>query len=311
MPALYRSRAQFWSQVAATVVVLAYTASTIFVARPPSGYDSFWDGWLGNLATILPLIPIGLRIASTARFRGAWIAMAAGIALYDAGNLIYLWHDQNLNPIPNPAPSDAAYLLSYVCFVVGIVMLTQRNFGAVAISTRLDGAITGLAVGATAGLLWFEHVLSVSGRPLQVVVGMAYPLMDLVMLVALFSALAPLRYRPDRSTSLLMLGMIAFVVGDVVYLNQVAANTYVQGTILDASWALGIWLWGSRRGRATTGVRVGARAPRRSRTASRTSRSCSGASRSWSSRSRWSTTPRRRHRSWPSGRSRSSSPGWP
>ncbi|HEV3212228.1 MAG TPA: EAL domain-containing protein [Acidimicrobiales bacterium] len=236
--------AQFWSQLVTAVVVVAYTASTVLVARPPSGYDSLWDGWIGNLASILPLVPIGLRIASTKRFRGAWIAMATGIALYDAGNLIYLWHDQNLNPIPSPAPSDAAYLAAYVCFAVGVAMLTQRNFGAVAMSTRLDGAITGLAIGATAGMLWFDRVLSVSGKPLEVAVGMAYPLMDLVILVLLFSALAPLRYRPGRSTLLLMAGVGFFVVGDVVYLNQLAAGSYVQGTLLDTSWVIGIWLMG-------------------------------------------------------------------
>jgi diguanylate cyclase (GGDEF)-like protein len=238
------SPAQFWSQIVTAAVVLAYTASTLLVARPPSGYDSVWDGWIGNLATILPLVPISLRIAGTSRFRGAWIAMATGIALYNAGDLIYLWHDQNLNPIPSPAPSDAAFLASYVCFAVGVVLLTQRNFGVVAMSTRLDGAITGLAVGALAGMVWFDRVLSVSGKPLQVIVGMAYPLMDLVILVLLLSALAPLHYRPNRSTLVLMLGVTAFIVGDVIYLNQVAANTYVQGTLLDASWVIGIWLMG-------------------------------------------------------------------
>lgn len=170
--------------------------------------------------------------------------MATGIALFDAGDLIYLLHDQSLVQVPLPAPSDAAYLLSYVFFATGVVMLTQRNFGVVGMSTRLDGAITGLAIGSVAGMVWFEHVLSVSGEPLQVAVGMAYPLMDLMLLVLLFSALAPLHYRPNRVTLLLMLGMTAYVVGDVVYLNQIAANTYVQGTVLDASWFLGIWLMG-------------------------------------------------------------------
>jgi diguanylate cyclase (GGDEF)-like protein len=241
---LWASRPQLASQALVAAVVLAYTASTLLVHRPPSGYDSIWDGWIGNIATLLPLLPIALRIRSTKHLRGAWISMAIGIVLYNAGDLIYLWHDQNLNPIPSPAPSDAAYLASYVFFAIGIVMLTQRNFGAVHISTRLDGAITGLAIGSAAGMLWFDTVLKVSGRPLQVVVGMAYPLMDLVLIVLLISGLAPLRYRPNVPTSLLMVGMLTFAIGDVVYLNEVAANTYLQGTLLDSTWAIGIWLMG-------------------------------------------------------------------
>jgi diguanylate cyclase (GGDEF)-like protein len=241
---LAASRPQLVSQVLVAVVLLAYTTSTVVVHRPPSGYDSIWDGWFGNFATLLPLVPIVLRIKSTKHLRGAWISMAIGIALYNAGDLIYLWHDQNLNPIPSPAPSDAAYLASYVCFAIGIVMLTQRHFGAVRISTRLDGAITGLAVGSAAGMLWFDTVLKVSGHPLEVVVGMAYPLMDLVLIVLLISGLAPLRYRPNAPTSLLMVGMVVFAIGDVVYLNDVAAGTYHQGTLLDSTWAIGIWLMG-------------------------------------------------------------------
>ena len=241
---LYESPAQCWFQLLTAAVVIAYTVSTVTVHRPSSGYDSLWDGWIGNLAPILPLIPIALRIRSTARSRGAWIAMWIGIALYDAGNLIYLLHDQNLTPIPNPAPSDAAYLLSYVFLAIGITMLTQRNFGSVAIATRLDGAVTGLALGAAASMLWFDPLLEASGRPLQVAVGMAYPIMDLVIIVLLVSSLAPMRYRPNRSTLLLLLGMTAFVVGDVVYLNEVASNTYVQGTLLDATWTIGIWMMG-------------------------------------------------------------------
>jgi diguanylate cyclase (GGDEF)-like protein len=242
---LYGSRPQLATQVLVAVVVLIYTGWTIFVKPPPaSGYDSFWDGWMGSVASLLPLVPIVLRIRSTRHLRGAWISMATGVALFNAGNLIYLWHDQNLSPIPSPAPSDAAYLASYVFFTIGVVMLTQRHFGAIRVSTRLDGAITGLAIGSAAGMLWFDSVLQVSGRPLQVVVGMAYPLLDMVLLVILISGLAPMRYRPNAPTSLLMLGMTAFVIGDVVYLNQVAANTYVQGTVIDSTWVIGMWLMG-------------------------------------------------------------------
>ena len=219
-------------------------ASLIWVHRPASGYDSFWDGWIGNLVTMVPVVPIVLRAWTTPRLRSAWIAIAAGVSLYNLGNLVYLFHDQNLRPIPDPAPSDAFYLAEYVALSLGIILLTQKSFGSTRISTRLDGAITGLAVASGAGLLWFNSVLRVSGNPLAVVVGMAYPLMDLVLLVLLVSAFAPMRYRPTMPTLLLMFGITAFVVGDVVYLNQQVAGTYVQGTLLDATWPVGIWMMG-------------------------------------------------------------------
>jgi len=178
------------------------------------------------------------------RLRFAWAAMAAGIALYKAGDLVYLFHDQSLNPIPSPAPSDGLYLASMVAFVVGVVVMTQHSFGRGHASVRLDGVVAGLALGASAAMLWFDDVLRVSGAPLQVAVGIAYPLFDLVLLVLLVAGLAPQRYRPSWSTGLLMAGMVSFVVGDVIYLKESAAGTYVQGTPLDATWVIGLFLIG-------------------------------------------------------------------
>jgi len=236
--------AMLWAQLVTAGLVLAYVASLLFVRRPHSGYTTAWDGWVGNIASLLPIVLIAMRVRSTAVLRGAWIAMGAGVLLYNVANLVYFFHDQNLHPIPAPAPSDVPYLLSYVAFVIGVAMMTQRAFGAVRVSIRLDGAITGLAIGAAAGMVWFDPILKVSGRPLEVAVGMSYPLFDLVLLVLLVSGLAPMHYRPDRSTALLMMGMTSFVIGDVIYLNQVAAGTYVGGTPLESTWAIGIWLIG-------------------------------------------------------------------
>jgi len=44
--------------------------------------------------------------------------MAMGIGLNSLANLVYLLHDQDLHPISGPVPSDIAYLLSDVAFIV-------------------------------------------------------------------------------------------------------------------------------------------------------------------------------------------------
>lgn len=235
---------QLWWQVAAAIAVVAYTISLLTVHRPADGYNSLWDGWVCTLGGFIPIVPCLLRSATSPRLRSAWFAIGAGILFYDLGNVVYLFHDQNLHPIPFPAPSDAFYIAEYPLFALGIVLLTQRNFGAVRVSARLDGAVTGLSVGALAGFLWFDPILKVSGRPLQALVGLSYPLMDLVLIVLIVSSFAPRRYRPSLPMGILLAGFVAFVCGDIVYLNQVNAGTYVQGTILDCTWPIGLWLMG-------------------------------------------------------------------
>jgi diguanylate cyclase (GGDEF)-like protein len=170
--------------------------------------------------------------------------MAAGAMLYTLADLVYLYHDQNLKPIPSPAPSDALFLSCNVAFIIGFAILTQSSFGRVHASVRLDGAIAGLAIAAVAGVIWFEPVLHVSGRPLQAAVDLAYPVCALVLLAILVAGLAPHRYRPNRTSILLMIGVALSVVGSVIFLNQSADGTYVAGTLVGESWLMSFYFIG-------------------------------------------------------------------
>jgi hypothetical protein len=221
-----------------------YCGSLFLLRRPAGGYEWFWDGGVGNIAATLPIVPIIVRIKHRPRLRAAWSAMAVGIALNSLANVVYLFHDKNLNAIPSPAPSDIAYLLSDLAFIAGVAMMTQASFGRGHLSIRLDGVVAGLASGAAVAMLWFESLLKISGHPWQVVVNLAYPLCDLVLLMLIVAGLAPRRYRLTWSTGLLVLGVLWFVVGDIIYLNQSAAHTYVQGRPLDGTWVIGVWLMG-------------------------------------------------------------------
>jgi diguanylate cyclase (GGDEF)-like protein len=235
---------QLWWQFIAALAVVVYCGTLFSLHRPADGYQWFWDGWVGNLAGTLPIIPIIMRIRQKPKLRAAWGAIAIGIGLNSLANLVYVLHDQRLNPIASPAPSDIVYLLSDVAFIVGVAMMTQASFGRGHLSMRLDGVVAGLASGAAVAMLWFEPLLKVSGRPWSVVVTIAYPLCDLVLLVLIVAGLAPRRYRLTWSTGLLVFGVLSFVIGDVIYLNQTASHTYVQGRPVDGTWVIAIWLLG-------------------------------------------------------------------
>ena len=233
---------QLWWQLVAAVFVVVYCGSLLALRRPADGYLWFWDGWVGNIAASLPIIPILLRIAHERRLRAAWTAVAIGIGLHTVANLAYLFHDQNLSPLPRPASSDIASLLSDAAFIIGVAWLTQASFGRGHLSIRLDGVVAGLASGAAAAL-WFEPLVNVNGQHWQVV-NLAYPLADLVLLMVIIAGLAPRRYRLTWSTGLLVVGVLWFVIGDLGYLNQAQAHAYIQSRPLHGTWAVAFWLIG-------------------------------------------------------------------
>jgi diguanylate cyclase (GGDEF)-like protein len=104
--------------------------------------------------------------------------------------------------------------------------------------------VAGLAVAAAAAMLWFEPLLKASGHPWQVVIKLGDPTCDLVLLMLIVAGLAPRRYRLTWSTGLLILGVLWFVVGDAIYLNQTASHAYVEGRPVSGTWVIAIWLMG-------------------------------------------------------------------
>src|SRR5437763_15979886 len=63
------SSTQVWWQLGCAAVVIAYCASLIFVRRPASGYLTFWDGCVGDIAATLPIVPALPRVRHTSRLQ--------------------------------------------------------------------------------------------------------------------------------------------------------------------------------------------------------------------------------------------------
>jgi len=248
--ALIRLRRLNGTVAVRTAIGVTVTANLVFVVsilmdvRDANGYSTLWDGWVYHIATTLPGLLAGLRAWVDRRCRSAWLLVAAGVLLNTFGNLVYTYRDQNIDPVPFPALSDVGYLGSYVAFAVALVILTQRQLGGRSKAARLDGFVIGLSAGAVAVSLWFESILRQVGSTQAVVVGLAYPLFDVVFLVIVVSGFAAAQFRFDWSSAAFGAGALTFAIGDIVYLNQVAADTYVPGTPLEWTWLTGILLFG-------------------------------------------------------------------
>src|SRR5215218_5899735 len=180
------------------------------------------------------------------RERRAWLLIGVGVAAWTFGEIYYtavLWTAEE---IPIPSPADAGYLVFPPCMLIGVLMLLRSRTRDVPGTLWADGITAALAVGAASAALVFQTVQdSASGQALEVAVGLAYPLADLVLLGVLVGALAGTGWQLDRSWVLLLAGVATFWLADSLYLVGNANGTYTPGSWFDAGWWLGMVLIGS------------------------------------------------------------------
>lgn len=235
------NKSQFCWQLTTLIILIAYIVSLFALHRPESGVASFWQEWTRNLAMVSPAIPIFQRVRKQTALRGPWCVMGVGVLIFSLSNLIHLLPVRNLDLFPNLSPKDVLCLMAYMTFAFAVALMTQKSFGPHAISVRLDGAITGLAFAALASMFWFDQILKISGQPLQAEIDLSYPIIVLVLLVLLVSALVSNRFRVDKSTTFLIIGLLSFIVGDAIQLKGLVTPSYAPSAILEASWPVGLW----------------------------------------------------------------------
>jgi diguanylate cyclase (GGDEF)-like protein len=236
------NRWQFTSQVLVVAVVLAYVGSLVAVPRPLWSNLAIWDTWVRNATLVLPIVPIYLRARRYGELRGAWLIMGAGVALFDVATFIDLLPANVLQHFQVGTTKDVVYLISYVAVGAAFSLMAQRSFGAHANSVRLDGLIAALGFGALASLYWFKGTIQLSGRPLIAELNISNPILVMVLLVLLIAGLVPRRFHLDMATSMSVLAMGWFFVGDVLNLHNVAADSMAAAAVLRAAQPLGLCL---------------------------------------------------------------------
>jgi diguanylate cyclase (GGDEF)-like protein len=247
------------AQLIITACVLT-TLVTTFVVYPHHRYNVSLDGALYLVATMAPAAAMVITARRSPEVRRPWLFMAAGVTLNSVADVVYVLRDAHLHPVPNPGLSDVFYLASYLSFIIAVTLFTRANADRVRASLRLDGLIAAVAVASLVAYIWYVPLVSSGGGLLRVVVDMSYPMLDLVMLMLLATALAPLHYRPNWSSGLLMSGVAWFIVGDVLHVSEIAHKSVHAVSFTDMTFVIGTWLMGlaasshdrrasSRRGR--------------------------------------------------------------
>jgi two-component system, cell cycle response regulator len=196
------------------------------------------DLWIYNGVLIGSALVCLTRAVRMREERVAWALIGASLITWSAADLYYSAVLGKLAEPPYPSISDVGWLLYYPLFWAGVVVLMRRRIREFHASLWLDGMVAALGMASCVAALVLPPILamSVQGDPTDVTVNLAYPAGDLLLLALMLGALALTGWRPDRSITLLGIGVVLSGVGDMSYLDAVA-----HGNTDAPAWAMSLW----------------------------------------------------------------------
>lgn len=208
--------------------------AVVSVFDPKVSHSVFFADWLYPALNGAAAALIAVRAYRVMADRVAWSLIAAGMALSAMGDVVYAgWVPDG----KSPSPADPEYLAFYPFVYAGLVLLMRARLRRVPVPIRLDSLMCGLAVAAVAAALAAGPIHAAAARtPATVLVGLAYPAGDLILLAVAAGMLPIIGWRNGFRWVLLAAGFTAFAVADTVYLFETSAGSYRVGTMLDALW---------------------------------------------------------------------------
>jgi diguanylate cyclase (GGDEF)-like protein/PAS domain S-box-containing protein len=175
----------------------------------------------------------------------AWIWLSLWTGLWAAGGLAWAVYELLLNvEAPYPSLADVGYLGSIPFAVIGLFAFPGARRAGMRLRSLIDGlVIAGCLVGVTWELVLVPTIREATGG-LEVVLGLAYPVTDLILIVIAVSVAARSLEAQRRSLAILALAIAAIGAADCFYLGLAATGNYSTGQLFDSLWFLGFLLVG-------------------------------------------------------------------
>jgi two-component system cell cycle response regulator len=220
-----------------------------------SGLSEFLNGPLYDAVVICAGLACLLRAWNSGQERRAWLFIAAAVLAWAAGEIYWTAYIEGNANAPYPSPADLGYLGFYPLAVTGLYLLVRARAEELDWRLWMDGAIAALGTAALGAALIFEFVADrTSGTAIQVATTLAYPLGDILLVSMVVGVTALMRWRPGRTWTLLLVGLVAMAIADVAFTLQsfeadLPGGDWVEPIYLISAALIGAAAW--QRGAAT------------------------------------------------------------
>jgi diguanylate cyclase (GGDEF)-like protein len=187
----------------------------------PAALDSTINGPLYDAAVLGAGLVCLLRAKDAGRERAAWLFIAAAVLAWAAGEIYWTASIEANAAAPYPSPADLGYLAFYPLAAAGLYTLVRARTGELDWRLWMDGLIAALGTAALGAALIFEFVADrTSGTTIQVATTLAYPLGDIALVSLVVGVSALTRWRPGRTWTLLLVGLVTMAIADVAFTLQ-------------------------------------------------------------------------------------------
>lgn len=220
--------------------------------------------WCSNLGSLLLAVGAAAGCARAARrtrgrLRRGWTAMAVACGSWAAGQVVWTVLESALGEAtPYPSLADVGYIGFIVAALVAFGLLNPPASRSQHARRWLDGLTVGVAILLVAWLLVLRQVASQYESSAGLVIGLAYPVGDIVLLTVAGLTIAQSHGRPDGWRRLAA-GALAMAYSDGAFAYLTATDSYRSGGLPDWGWWAAFCLFG------VAGIRV--RPPQRPDTA--------------------------------------------
>lgn len=208
------------------------------LASSPLFLDLFYEViGLGAVAAIL----VGARTAT----KGApWRVAAVGQLLFVAGDVLWVLYARVWHINPWPSWADVLYLAGYPVLGAGLWLLLRSRTSARRLPPFLDAAIVSTAIGVLAWVYYMQPLAQDPSLSLpERLISLAYPLMDLLLLIVLVRVLLT-RGARNGSMGWLVASTIMLLGADAWFTLLSTTSGYQAGDLVDGLWLLAYVCWG-------------------------------------------------------------------
>lgn len=175
------------------------------------------------------------------RFTRIWLYLAVGLVLWLLGEITWSIYTLALSAsIPYPSVADVFWIAGYLPIVIALLLYIAPFKDALSLKSVLSAVAVALLADVGVFVVLIGPVFSPSADPATRLFDFAYPVLDMMLLgVSITGMLLFLPGRISRLWVWLNLGLVSYVIADILFSYSSALGTYYDGHPLELLYFLG------------------------------------------------------------------------